>query len=72
MMGTIINPSQLHFETNPPTILNVLKKRNNDLYSVPLSVYRKAKDILDTRISQVFPDYTLHNVNHLLRSAVLK
>lgn len=64
---TIINPSQLQFEANPPAILKTLKERNNDLYSVTASVYRKVKDILDTRVSQVFPDYTLHNVNHSLR-----
>ncbi|OAX49891.1 HD domain-containing protein [Paenibacillus sp. AD87] len=59
--------SQLHFESNPPLLVSELKERSTDLYSVVLSVYRKTKDILDTRVSQVFPDYTLHNVNHSLR-----
>ncbi|WP_339243066.1 ATP-binding protein [Paenibacillus sp. FSL F4-0243] len=59
--------SQLHFEANPPALLIALKDRNDDLYSVVVKVYRKIKDILDIRVAQVFPDYTLHNINHSLR-----
>jgi hypothetical protein len=60
-------PSQLHYENNPPIIVQELSARNPELYAKSLEVYRKVKDILDTRVSQVFPDYTLHNVNHSLR-----
>jgi len=66
-MEDIITPSQLNYETNPPLIVRALRDRNAELYAITTSVYRKVKDILDTRVSQVFPDYTLHNVNHSLR-----
>jgi molecular chaperone HtpG len=67
MILNSIIPSQLDFENNPPEVVDLLKSRNSGLYSKLLDVYRKVRDILDTRVSQVFPDYTLHNMGHSLR-----
>jgi len=60
-------PSQLDFENNPPEIVKRLSEKNSELFMVSLMVFRKVKDILDVRVSQVFPDYTLHNIGHSLR-----
>ncbi|MCE5171821.1 ATP-binding protein [Paenibacillus profundus] len=55
------------FESNPPKLLKSLKSDNEEFYSGVLNVYKKTKDLLNIRVSQVFKDYTLHNVNHSLR-----
>ncbi|MEC2350342.1 hypothetical protein, partial [Bacillus toyonensis] len=49
------------------TLVQHLKKRNPELYNDFIRVYKKVEPILNTRISQVFQNYTLHNVGHSLR-----
>ncbi|MCR8847789.1 ATP-binding protein [Rossellomorea sp. SC111] len=48
-------------------IISLLKERNTDFYNGLIKVYRKVEPLLNTRISQVFPSYTLHDINHSLR-----
>lgn len=48
-------------------LLNSLQNRNQELYSSFLKLKRQVESILNNRISQVFPSYTLHDVNHSLR-----
>ncbi|WP_180230804.1 HD domain-containing protein [Bacillus anthracis] len=49
------------------TLVQHLKDRNAQLYNDFIKVYKKVEPILNTRISQVFQNYTLHNVEHSLR-----
>ncbi|PHC41334.1 hypothetical protein COF09_16640 [Bacillus toyonensis] len=49
------------------TLVQHLKKRNPELYNDFIRVYKKVEPILNTRISQVFQNYTLHDVGHSLR-----
>ncbi|MFB5266442.1 ATP-binding protein [Paenibacillus enshidis] len=67
MNDLFITPNQLDYENNPPYIVKYLKDKNEDMYSQSLTVYRRISSILNTRVSQVFPDYTLHDVKHSLR-----
>lgn len=48
-------------------ILKKLKDKNIDLYIEFMKVYKKVEPLLNTRISQVFKYYTLHDINHSLR-----
>ena len=48
-------------------LISLLKKRNIEFYNGFSKVYRKVEPLLNTRISQVFPSYTLHDTNHSLR-----
>lgn len=49
------------------TLIQILKNRNIYFYNDFIKVYRKIEPLLNSRISQVFQHYTLHNVGHSLR-----
>lgn len=48
-------------------IVAILKKRNTEFYNGLIRVFRKVEPLLNVRISQVFPNYTLHNTDHSIR-----
>ncbi|UOK56159.1 HD domain-containing protein [Bacillus sp. OVS6] len=51
-------------------LIQLLKERNPKLYSGFINVYEKVEPLINVRISQVFRDYTLHNIHHSLRIMV--
>jgi len=49
------------------TLVSILKDRNPDLFAKVKELYEKVKDLLNTRIPSIFPNYTLHNTGHSFR-----
>ncbi|MFB7160443.1 hypothetical protein ACFCYJ_27290, partial [Lysinibacillus sp. NPDC056232] len=48
-------------------LMEKLKSRNSRFYSIILNIYEDVESLLNTRIPQVFPTYTQHDVGHSLR-----
>ncbi|MFC0472838.1 HD domain-containing protein [Halalkalibacter kiskunsagensis] len=48
-------------------IIKKIKEKNEGIYHSFMTVYNLVEPLLNTRISQVFPFYTMHDVNHSLR-----
>lgn len=49
------------------TLIQYLKEKNSILLPTILDVYGIVKELLNTRIPQIFPNYTLHNTGHSFR-----
>lgn len=59
--------TNLSLSIDSVTLIQHLKNRNIELYNDFIRVYKDVEPILNTRISQVFQNYTLHDVGHSVR-----
>ncbi len=53
-------------ELNPPQIIQYLKNKNSPFLSNIFTVAKIIEPILN-KISEIFPEYTLHDINHSIR-----
>ncbi|WHX68769.1 ATP-binding protein [Peribacillus frigoritolerans] len=66
-MSEIQYGEKTKLEMSSLLLMEELMERDSALYFNVVSVYREIEDILNSRISQVFPNYTLHNTDHSIR-----
>ena len=63
MIGTL----DKEYKLDDISLIKYLKEKNSPFLGNISAIYNDAKEILNNRITHIFPNYTLHNVGHSFR-----